>query len=427
MTRRWQSVNSARNDRFGRAMPVENRVTVKSIDAIQPAAEPDRPVRSAKTRVVSVDVLRGLVMVLMALDHTRDYVHRSAISPTDLAETTPVLFFTRWITHLCAPVFILLAGVSAGFVGGRSDDRGALSRFLVVRGLWLIVLEFTVIAFAWRFHFNPRPMLLVVWVIGASMVLLGALVWLPRSVHFMLALLLCTTHNLFDGIAPETFGWAANLWSILHVSGPLTLGDTSIAFVGYPLIPWVGVMSLGYLMADLYRWDPRRRRQTLVFVGVGLLVAFVILRGFNLYGDPQPWQSQNSVLHTFMAILNVAKYPPSLSYLLMTLGPALIFLAATENLRGLGTRFFLVFGRVPLFYYIVHIYLIHAIAVVLGVSQGFAPGQIAVPFFGLPEDYGFGLFWTYVAWVAVLAALYLPCRRWLRLKADHRHWVLRYL
>ncbi|MEL6339034.1 MAG: heparan-alpha-glucosaminide N-acetyltransferase domain-containing protein, partial [Myxococcota bacterium] len=179
MTRRWQSVNSARNDRFGRAMPVENRVTVKSIDAIQPAAEPGRSVRSAKTRVVSVDVLRGLVMVLMALDHTRDYVHRSAISPTDLAETTPVLFFTRWITHLCAPVFILLAGVSAGFVGGRSDDRGALSRFLVVRGLWLIVLEFTVIAFAWRFHFNPRPMLLVVWVIGASMVLLGALVWLP--------------------------------------------------------------------------------------------------------------------------------------------------------------------------------------------------------------------------------------------------------
>ncbi|MEO1303182.1 MAG: heparan-alpha-glucosaminide N-acetyltransferase domain-containing protein, partial [Myxococcota bacterium] len=175
-------------------MPVENRVTVKSIDAIQPAAEPDRPVRSAKTRVVSVDVLRGLVMVLMALDHTRDYVHRSAISPTDLAETTPVLFFTRWITHLCAPVFILLAGVSAGFVGGRSDDRGALSRFLVVRGLWLIVLEFTVIAFAWRFHFNPRPMLLVVLAIGASMVLLGALVWLPRSVHFMLALLLCTTH-----------------------------------------------------------------------------------------------------------------------------------------------------------------------------------------------------------------------------------------
>ncbi|MEL6339554.1 MAG: hypothetical protein AAFQ65_06560, partial [Myxococcota bacterium] len=187
------------------------------------------------------------------------------------------------------------------------------------------------------------------------------------------------------------------------------------------------VMSLGYLMADLYRWDPRRRRQTLVFVGVGLLVAFVILRGFNLYGDPQPWQSQNSVLHTFMAILNVAKYPPSLSYLLMTLGPALIFLAATENLRGLGTRFFLVFGRVPLFYYIVHIYLIHAIAVVLGVSQGFAPGQIAVPFFGLPEDYGFGLFWTYVAWVAVLAALYVPCRRWLRLKASSDHWVLRYL
>ena len=334
-------------------------------------------------RVGSVDILRGIVMIVMALDHVRDFVSDSPFNPESADHAPPALFFTRWITHFCAPTFFLLAGMGAGL---SPRPRGELARFLVGRGLWLIFLEFTVVHFAWMFDLVPVR-LLVLWALGASMLALAGLQFLPRRVLWIIAIAVIAGHNLLDPVEVAFIGRdygrpAVQLWSILHVP---------IAPVLYPLVPWFAVMLLGYLLAPALR-HPR----ALVVVGVAVTAAFVVLRATNLYGDPDRFSGP----HVLLSFLATNKYPPSLLFLLMTLGPAMASLPLLASLDGTALGGFLaVYGRVPLFFYVVHIYLAHLAGVLLGEH-------------GLPVVYG--------VWLLVVAILYLPCRWFADLKARRR-------
>ena len=273
-------------------------------------------------RLDSIDLLRGFVMVLMALDHTRDFFGMGGFNPRDVAE--PALFLTRWITHFCAPVFIFLAGLSAYLYGARGRSVGTVSRFLLTRGLWLILIELTVVRLAWTFsldvtHFTAQ----VIWVIGASMVLLAGLVYLPRWAIATIGLAMIAGHSLLDGVSAEQFGPAGFAWNLLHQPGALRFGNETRVFALYPLIPWAGVMATGYVLGPVMQRDEGSRRRWLVGLGAGLTAGFVLLRATNLYGDPAAWQSQNGPLATALSFINCEKYPPSLLYLMMTLGPAL--------------------------------------------------------------------------------------------------------
>jgi uncharacterized membrane protein len=291
--------------------------------------------------------------------------------------------------------------------------RGAeLTRFLLSRGLWLVLLELTVIKCAWSFDpgFSQSQVLRVVWAIGWSMVVLAFLVRLPLKWVAAVGVAMILGHNLLDGIKPAGFGAWAPLWSMLHVKG-----DTPLGFVSYPLIPWIGVMAAGYALGGVYAWPRQRRRRFLVALGLLCLAAFGVLRGFNLYGDASPWTPQATPLWSAMSFVNVTKYPPSLLYLLMTLGPALLLLAAFESVRGAWTRFFLVFGRVPLFYYILHIALAQASAEIVWRSLG------------QPATFGYGLPVVYAVWIAAVLLLYPLCRWFADLKARRDDWWLSYL
>jgi uncharacterized membrane protein len=274
----------------------------------------------SRVRLHAIDVVRGLVMVLMALDHVRDYFTGVRFDPLDLTQTDPALFLTRWITHYCAPTFIFLAGVSAWLVSRRCT-RPELTRFLFTRGLWLVVLEFTVVTLAWTFNFryDLGLILQVIWAIGVSMIVLAALVRLPLQWIALFAVAMIAGHNLLDGIAPASFGAMAPLWAVLHVQQPIAIG-----YVHYPLIPWVGVMALGYVLGGLFELEPSRRRALLLALGSAMIVAFIALRLINGYGDPHPWSPQATAPLTVLSFLKVHKYPPSLLYVLMTLGPALL-------------------------------------------------------------------------------------------------------
>jgi len=376
---------------------------------------------AARQRIDSLDLLRGAVMVLMALDHVRDFFSNVRYDPLDLAQTSAALFATRWITHFCAPVFIFLAGTSAYRVALRSTPA-ELSRFLWTRGAWLIVLEVTVVSFAWTFTppWAAVVYLQVIWAIGWCMVILAALVRLPVRAVVAIGLLLIVGHNALDGVAPESFGALAPLWSILHVSGPLPG-----YFVAYPLVPWVGVMAAGYGFGALYDLDTERRRRILVRLGLALIALFFVLRLPNLYGDPYPWEAQASPLFTVLAIFNVHKYPPSLLYLCITLGPSLLVLAAAEGWRGRLAGAMTTIGRVPLFFYVAHLYLAHFAASVIARGLDFGTALLS----GHPEDLarGFGLPVVYLAWLAVVVALYPACRWFAGVKARRRDWWLSYL
>jgi uncharacterized membrane protein len=381
--------------------------------ALEQAAAIARPqvVAGERARLQSIDLLRGMVMVLMALDHFRDYYSAVTFNPLDLSQTTFALFATRWITHYCAPVFILLAGVSAWFVAQRRSPP-ELTRFLLSRGLWLVLLELTVIKCAWSFDpgFSQGQVLRVVWAIGWAMVALAFLVRLPLKWVATIGLVMIFGHNLLDGIKPEVFGAWAPLWSVLHVKG-----ETSIGFVSYPLIPWIGVLAAGYALGAAYAWPLQRRRRLLVVLGICAIVLFVTLRGFNLYGEAQPWTTQSSTLMTALSFVNVTKYPPSLLYLLMTLGPALLALAALESVRGAWTKFFVVFGRVPLFFYIAHIALAQASA------------EVVWRALGQPESFGWGLPIVYLVWASAVLLLYPACRWFAEVKRRRDDWWLSYL
>jgi len=390
-------------------------------------------------RIESIDALRGLAMVIMALDHVRDFVHRGAMSgsPTDLATTTPILFFTRWITHICAPVFMLTAGMGAFLWWRRGRSRGELSWFLLTRGVWLIVLEVTVMRLAYNFTFSSQyPLLLIVlWALGGCMILMAALVWLPLPLLAAVSLAAIAGHNLLDGIDPARFGAVAGVWNVLHQPGVVPFPGVSV-FVAYPLVPWVAVMALGFCLGPVFRWDGPRRRRFLIAAGAAATAAFVSLRALNGYGDPAPWSAQRSPVFTLLSFLNTTKYPPSLLFLLMTLGPALLLLAWLDRQDLRAGNPLVVFGRVPLFYFVLHFFLAHVAVLVLSLlaygKAAWAFGLNPVPSMGGPKElfppaFGSSLGVVYLVWATVVVALYPVCRWFAGVKARRREWWFGYL
>ncbi|MBC7931229.1 MAG: DUF1624 domain-containing protein [Rubrivivax sp.] len=393
-----------------------------------------------RARLHSVDLVRGLVMVIMALDHMRDFFHVSkSLDPTDPATTNTALFFTRWITHYCAPTFVFLAGTGALLSTARGKTKPELARFLVTRGLWLIILELTLVRFGWFFNFDYHLMFMqVIWAIGWSMIVLGGLVFLPVRIIAAIGLLMIFAHNAFDGRQAQSFDQLRWLWVILHEQNVISPAPGVFAFIAYPLIPWIGVMAAGYAFGEVLRLERERRRKILFRLGASCVVLFVALRALSLYGDPNPWAAQDrGAWFTFLSFLNTSKYPPSLLFLLMTLGPSIIALALfdREPVRppGLLARPFIVFGRVPMFYYLLHVPLIHIVAVVFAyVKHGRAewlflnwppPGAPQIE----PPGYGYSLWVVYAVWIGVVALLYPLCRWFAGVKARRRDAWLSYL
>jgi uncharacterized membrane protein len=390
-----------------------------------------------RRRVDSVDLLRGAVMVLMALDHTRDYLGDATASPTNLATASTALFLTRWITHFCAPVFFLLTGTGAA-LALRHRSRAELSRFLWTRGLWLIVLELTVMRALWQFNVDYRLTILnVLWALGWSMIALAALSRLPLGIVVAAGAALVALHDLADRVSPGAFGVLAPLWMVLHQPGPLFASPRVFVFVAYPLVPWIGVTALGFALGRVIGWPQPRRRAFLLRMGAALVVAFVLLRATNLYGDPRPWTLQPGALRTVLSFVNTNKYPPSLLFLSMTLGPALLALRLfdRDDARPLpaALRPLLVFGRVPLFYFMLHVLIIHLIALVrAAVAFGGAHWVVASPSIDRfpitqPAGWPLSLPWVYAAWAAVVLLAYPCCRWYAGLRARTRSRWLSYL
>ncbi|HTI90684.1 MAG TPA: heparan-alpha-glucosaminide N-acetyltransferase domain-containing protein [Puia sp.] len=379
-------------------------------------ATPNPDTRSR--RVESIDLLRGTVMIIMALDHARDYFHGNAyiFDPTDLTKTSGILFFTRWITHFCAPVFMFLSGVSAHLYGLK-NGRKALSLFLMTRGLWLIFAELTIVSIGWTFNIHFTVYILqVIWAFGISMLVLSALLRLNRKVLLSIALVLIAGHNLLDGVHVAGNGGAAIGWAFLHEQHFFSFPPYMLA-VGYPILPWIGLICLGYYLGQLYspEQDPAKRRKALRFLGWSAISVFILLRASNLYGDPAPWSVQHSTAFTVMSFFNVTKYPPSLLYVLMTIGPALLFLSFTERPLNALTRKVTVFGRVPMFYYLVHIYLLHALAVIGAMLSGHKASDMTdlttwVTANTQLKGYGFSLTVVYLVWIGTIVLLYPLCK-----------------
>lgn len=387
---------------------------------------------AGRFRLESIDLLRGIIIVIMALDHVHDFFGVPGANPVDLATTTAPLFFTRWITHFCAPVFFLLTGTGA-FLTLRRMTKPELSRFLVTRGLWLIVLEVVVMRFALQFNFDYQVTLLIVlWALGWAMIVLAGLIYLPAWALVAVGVAMVAGHNLLDGIAPAAFGALEPLWTVLHVPGFLLTGPHTV-FVTYPLVPWLGVTALGYALGNVYGWDADRRQAWLLRLGLGLVAGFVMLRGLNVYGDPFPWSVQRSPLWTLMSFLDTQKYPSSLLFLLMTLGPALLLLRAFDAGTPRLLRPALAFGKVPLFFYVLHFYLIHLLALaVCYAGYGDVGGMFRSPDLGhfpftAPSGWGLGLPWIYAICIGVVLALYPLCRWYASLKRRRRDWWLSYL
>ncbi|MFO1092288.1 MAG: heparan-alpha-glucosaminide N-acetyltransferase domain-containing protein [Planctomycetaceae bacterium] len=387
----------------------------------------ETPVRP---RVLVVDLLRGLAIVLMALDHVREFLQAAQVDPLNLNETTVPLFFTRWVTHFCPSLFILLAGASIalGLNGRRS--RREQARFVFVRGVWLVILELTIVHLGWQFNFHFESALgQVIWVIGWSMICMAVLLYLPAPVVTVFGLVLIFGHNAFDTIHADRFGKYAWVWQFLHDRGYISCGKCGI-YIAYPLVPWVGVMAAGFGFGRLLRWNSPARGWVIFATGIAMIAAFAILRGKNIYGDPAPWTAQETPVKTLMAILNCQKYPPSLSYLLMTLGPMLAFWPLWERSRGPLARFLVVFGRVPLFFYAVHLFVIHGLTLAIVYAQvglplpgwlwGFPPGHAG-------ENCGVNLPVLYLIWIGVVLLHYPLCRRFDRLKARYPNSVLRFM
>jgi uncharacterized membrane protein len=383
-------------------------------------------IAGARARIDSVDLLRGAVMVLMALDHTRDFVGARGLNPRDVSE--PALFLTRWITHFCAPTFILLAGMSAYLYGTRGRSTAEVSRFLLTRGFWLIAIEFTLVRFGWSFSLTvPYFVAQVIWVIGASMVVLAGLVYLPRWAIAAFGLVMIAGHNLLDGIRAEDLGSAGWVWNFLHQPA-LLRGQNATVRALYPLVPWAGVMAAGYALGPVLRLEATSRRRVLMRLGMSITVGFVLLRATNFYGDPAGWSAQGSWWATLLSFLNCEKYPPSLLYLMMTLGPALILLSLLERARGRVADWIIVFGRVPFLYYVAHIFLIHLLAVAFS-QWVYGDGAWLIGQFPprKPAGYGLALSGVYAVWLLVVLALYPLCRWFAALKQRRREWWLSYL
>jgi uncharacterized membrane protein len=379
-----------------------------------PGARAAATAAATRARLDSIDFLRGLVMVLMLLDHARDFVGAGGFNPRDVNDMA--LFLTRWITHFCAPVFVLLAGVSAFLYGQRGRRTSELSVYLFTRGLWLVFLEMTLVRFAWTFSLRVEFLVFqVMWVIGAAMILLAGLVHLPRRAVFGIGLALIVGHNLLDGIQAERFGAAGWIWHFLHQPALLELSPEVSVFPLYPLIPWVGVMALGYALGPVMMLPPTQRRRALLAAGFGTLLLFAALRLANGYGDPAAWSVQQDAAATLLSFINCEKYPPSLLYLAMTLGPALVLLALGKGARSAPTEgapaessILVTFGKVPMLFYLAHLFLLHGLAALVGT--------------GTPD-----LGMVYAVSGAALVALYPLCRWFAALKARRGDWWLSYL
>lgn len=384
-------------------------------------------VTSSRMRFASIDTLRGLVMIVMALDHTRDFFAGGGFNPRDVTDTA--LFLTRWVTHFCAPTFIFLAGISAYLYGFQRKNTGEVSRFLLTRGLWLVLIEFTVVRVGWSFdlHFNYF-VAQVIFAIGVSMVALALFVHLPRAAIGFIGLAMIAGHNAFDGIKAEQLGAAAPLWHFLHQPGLFAITPGVKFIVLYPLIPWIGVMAAGYALGPVFTQERSARVQQLFMLGAAVTLGFFILRATNLYGDPAPWAIQDSLLATVLSFINCEKYPPSLLYLSMTLGPVLMLVAALERVRGPIADWIATFGRVPFFYYVVHIFLLHALAIAFAWATigdiGWLFGSMAGR---KPAAYGLSLAGIYAVWLAVVVALYPLCRWFAGLKRRRAEWWWSYL
>jgi uncharacterized membrane protein len=393
---------------------------------------------TTKYRIESIDIVRGLVMLIMAIDHTRDIFHGSP-EPTDLTVTYPFLFFTRWLTHFCAPTFVFLSGVSANIAGTRRTPN-QLSSFLLKRGIWLIIVELIFITFG--ITLNPIFSVLilqVIWAIGGSMILLGLLIRLRASVTVIgiIGALIFFGHNILDivnvGPIGKTFTWTLLLSAGgFGGNGIVALGNQHFILIAYALLPWTGVMLVGYAFGALYRstYDAAKRRKTLLYTGLALLALFVVFRYFNVYGDPSPWSVQKTTALSIISFFNVTKYPCSLLYLGMTLGTSLVLLSILEGVKNKFTNLLITYGNVPFFYYVCHWYLLQTIHVIVFFAMGFKTSQIlptGAPFLFSPPDFGLSLAGVYGVWFLAIAILYFPCRWFANYKKTHTQWWLSYL
>ncbi len=384
----------------------------------------------SNARLDAIDFLRGVAMVVMALDHTRDFFSCYRFDPLDLTQTHALLFMTRWVTHFCAPVFVFLAGTGAFLSTTRGKTKPVLAKFLLTRGLWLILLEFTVIRFGWLFNLDYTLSFgQVIWAIGVSMIALSALVFLPARTVAMFGAAVIALHNLLDGITPSqlgVFGWP---WQIIHSGGVIIFPPNYYYIALYPLIPWVGVMAAGYGFGMILLKDEHTKRRMLLMLGLGMIIAFAVIRAVNIYGDPHHWSPQKNFLYTFFSFIKCEKYPPSLLYLLMTLGPAIALIPLLEKIGGWPAKVFTTFGRVPLFYYVLHIYLIHVLAIAAAYFSvhrvGFLfsnnpPGTWSTPF-------GYKLGIVYLVWLVVVGSLYPACRWFAAVKKRRKEAWLSYI
>ena len=385
-----------------------------------------------KPRIETLDLLKGLVIVIMAIDHVRDYFHYSSyfFYPTDPALTTVPIFLTRFITNFCAPAFSFLAGLSA-FMVGKRKTQNQLSIFLLKRGLWLVFVELVIMNFGWCFDITFKTVgFQVIWILGISMIFLAGLIHLPKKVILIFSCTLIFGHNLLDNIHFDN----SILWAFLHERKPFLTTQDHIFRVGYSIIPWVAVMSLGYYFGSFYdkTYDPLKRKKLFNIIGITAILFFVIIRGVNIYGNLLPWKDYNNLTQTTFSFFNLSKYPPSLSFLLLTLGCAFLFLANSEKMKGKVINFFCVFGRVPFFFYIIHIYLIHLLALIAAEFTGFGWQKMILP--ALPfrvealKGFGYNIFIVYLIWILVIAVLYPLCKKFDSYKQAHKEkWWLSYL
>ena len=383
----------------------------------------------SKSRIESLDLLKGLVMVLMALDHTKDFFYKSPslLNLTNPESVTVGGFITRWITHFCAPTFCFLAGVSAFMIGMRKS-KTELSSFLLKRGLWLVFIQLTIVGFSWYFdiHFHNVE-LGTIWSLGISMIALAAIIHLPKNVILIFSLVIIFGHNLLDTVHFE----GNILWSMLHEYKAYTVLSNYHINVVYPVIPWIAIMSLGYYFGNFYdkTYIPAKRKKLFNQIGITAVVGFFVLRFINVYGDLGTWKHYETTSQTVMSFMNVSKYPPSLLFVLITLGGALLFLANSEKLKGKVVDFFTVFGRVPFFYYIIHLYAIHILATILAEIEGYG-WRIMIQETFDPDLKGFGytLPIVCIVWVFIIALLYPLCKKFDTYKQAHKEkWWLSYL
>jgi uncharacterized membrane protein len=375
-------------------------------------------------RIASIDILRGIVMIIMALDHTREFFHHDALignDPLNFKTTSAFLFFTRWITHYCAPIFVFLSGTSVFLYAQRNKTKKQVAFFLFTRGIWLIIAEIIIVNGLWQFGYNRFLLLEVFWAIGMSMVCLSLLQFLPYRLLLGIGLLIVVGHNALDSIQVTQPAAASVIWSLVHAPNLYQPFPNYFILIAYPFLPWLGLMICGYCLGKLYtkNINPAYRKLFLLTTGIIIIALFIIIRLINVYGDRQHWSIQQTPLFTVLDFVNTTKYPPSLLYMLMTIGPALILLAVTENIVNAFTRIVVVFGRVPFVYYMLHILVLHSLARIFMLISGRGSGDALFPGFPVHPDAGYSLWVVYVVWISAVIILYFPCKWYGNYRRNH--------